>query len=341
MKILVVASSMVHIKNFHLPYIEELSKRGNSVDVMANGEGADINIPFKKRAFSFKNFILSFKIRRYLRKNNYDAVYLHTTLAAFWTRFAMWGLKKRPTVINTVHGYLFSSHSSKLKRAVYLLAERLMRKRTDHIVVMNKEDYDIATENKLCKGEVAFIHGMGVSQSRLPEPTPRARTGDTRNLVFVGEISRRKNQIFLVKALKELENAHLTLVGDGDERKNIEKYAKKHNLQNRITVTGFTKGVNEQLARADIYVSASMIEGLPFNIIEAMNMHLPIVASDIKGHRELLPSECLYPLNDMDAFVSRVNDIICEEKSYDFEKYKLDAVISQNVDMYLGFCQNQ
>lgn len=339
MKILVVASSMVHIKNFHLPYIEEFSKRGNSVDIMASGEGANINIPFKKRAFSFKNFALSFKIRKHLKKNNYDIIYLHTTLASFWTRFALWGMKKRPIVVNTVHGYLFSPHSSKLKRAVYLLAEKLMRKRTDYIVVMNKEDYDIATENKLCKKEVVFIDGMGVLPSRLPEYSCRECSTDVKNLIFVGEISKRKNQIFLVKSLNSLENVHLTLVGDGDERKNIEKYAKKYNLQNRLTITGFSKEVNKYLSNADIYVSASTIEGLPFNIIEAMNARLPIVASDIKGHRELLPSDSLYPLNDMNAFVSRINEIIIEEKLYDIEKYRFENAFSKNIDIYLSFAK--
>ena len=167
MKILIVASSMVHIKNFHLPYIKEFEKAGHEVSVMASGEGADFDIPFKKRAFSFKNLRLSFKIRKILKKESFDAVFVHTTLAAFWTRFAMWGLKKKPIVVNTVHGYLFSKGTSKLKAKVYLFAEKILRKRTDYIVVMNKEDFDIANDNKLCRKKVVFINGMGVDFSRV------------------------------------------------------------------------------------------------------------------------------------------------------------------------------
>ena len=55
MKILIAASNMVHIKNFHLPYIQKFKDDGHDVYVMASGDGADFDIPFKKRALSLKN----------------------------------------------------------------------------------------------------------------------------------------------------------------------------------------------------------------------------------------------------------------------------------------------
>ena len=80
MKILIAASNMVHIKNFHQPYIDSFKKEGNSVFVLANGEGADFNIKFKKRSLSLKNAFLALKIRRLIKKEKFDIIYLHTTL---------------------------------------------------------------------------------------------------------------------------------------------------------------------------------------------------------------------------------------------------------------------
>lgn len=335
MKILIVASNMVHIKNFHLPYIERFKEAGHEVLVMASGEGADFDISFKKKSFCFKNYRLSFEIRRILKEQEFDMVYLHTTLAAFWTRYAMWGLKKKPVVVNTVHGYLFSKDTAGLKSKLYLWAEKLMSKRTDYIAVMNKEDLDIAIKNKLCKKEVFFINGMGVDFSRVENLKVPVKS-DTLRLVFVGEISTRKNQMFLVKALSRLDNAHLTLVGDGAERESIEKYAKENALENRIEITGFTKDIKKHLENADIYVSASVIEGLPFNIMEAMVAKMPIVASDIKGQSDLLPSECLYPLNDENAYVELVKKTSVGRREYDVDKYKLENVLNENVRLYLS-----
>ena len=73
MKILIAASNMVHINNFHRPYIEELKKAGHDVFVMAKGEGADFDIPFVKRSLSFSNFKLSYKIRDILKKEEFES----------------------------------------------------------------------------------------------------------------------------------------------------------------------------------------------------------------------------------------------------------------------------
>lgn len=205
MKILVAASNMVHINNFHLPYIEAFKEKGHSVYVMARGEGADFNIPFVKKSLSFSNFKLSYKIRRILKEENFDVIYLHTSLAAFWVRMALRGVKRKPYVINTVHGYLFGKASGRIHNMLYLLCEKLLRKQTDDIVVMNKEDLEIAEKNKLCKGKVYLTDGMGV-RFKDKDITPIKMSRDKINLVYVGEISDRKNQIFLVKAMESLDN---------------------------------------------------------------------------------------------------------------------------------------
>ncbi len=331
MKILIVASNMVHINNFHRPYIEAFKEEGHDVLIMAHGEGADFDIPFKKRSMSLKNLLLSAKIKKIIKKEKFDVIYLHTTLAAFWVRFAIKGIKNRPLVINTVHGYLFGKGFSRLHNKIYLACERLVRGVTDNIVLMNDEDVEIATKNNLSIGEIYKIDGMGVdfSKKNLKKANPAF---PYKNLIYVGELSKRKNQIFLVKAMRLLPDMTLTLVGDGKERKAIEKFIKKENLQNRVIITGFKKNVGEYLSQADLYVSASTIEGLPFNIIEAIYSGLPVVATNVKGQSDILHRECLYSVNDMEGFLSLVGErVACE---YQIEKYALSSVLSKNMEIY-------
>ena len=331
MKILIVASNMVHIKNFHLPYIEEFKKQGHNVSVLASGEGADFDIPFKKKALCLKNLSLVPKIKKILKRESFDAIYLHTTLAAFYVRLALKGMKKRPYVINTVHGYLFSSNEKGLIKRVYLWCEKFLKNQTDDIVVMNEEDLKIATESALCKNKIYKINGMGTTLhgSFLPK-----ETSSTQRLTFVGEISKRKNQELLVRALPYLPNATLILVGDGGERKSVEALARKLGVENRLEITGFTKNVASYLEKTDIYVSASKIEGLPFNIIEAMSYGLPIVASDVKGHVDLLPSESLFESNCVDSLVNAIGKAAHYE--YDVQKYTLNSVLPYNMEIYLS-----
>ena len=334
MKILIAASNMVHINNFHRSYIEELKKAGHDVFVMAKGEGADFDIPFVKRSLSFSNFKLSYKIRDILKKEEFDAVYLHTSLAAFWVRMALRRVKKKPYVINTVHGYLFGKNCGWLHNKLYLFCEKLLKKQTNDIAVMNKEDYEIATKHKLCKGQVYLTRGMGVS-FKDGDITPIKRDDGKKSLMFVGEISDRKNQMFLVKAMKELEDYTLTLVGDGDGRCEIKRFVSENGLENRVFITGFTKQAYEYMAGCDIYVSASSIEGLPFNIMEAMYLKKPIVASNVKGQCDLLPKDSLYAFGSMEEYVRLVRGKDTCEFDYGVEKYSLENTLKENMEIYL------
>ena len=66
-KILYVASTMGHIKNFHLSYISKLREDGNCVKIMSRGNDADYNILFVKRMLSLKNFLSQRKIRNIIK----------------------------------------------------------------------------------------------------------------------------------------------------------------------------------------------------------------------------------------------------------------------------------
>ena len=334
MKILVVASTMVHINNFHKEYIEALKEEGNQVYVMAKGEGADFNIPFEKKALSLKNLSLVKEIKKILKEEDFDVAYLHTTLAAFYVRLAMKGLKKRPFTVNTVHGYLFNKQKRGLKGNVYLACEKYVKGQTDVVITMNNEDYEIATENKLSMGNIYKIAGMGIALPEIkPERVP-SKDGKIR-LTFIGELSKRKNQEFLIRAIKDLSQYSLTLVGNGDMMEKLKALVKKLGMEERVVFAGHSKDVYSHLASTDIYVSASKIEGLPFNILEAMHMDLPILASNVKGHLDLLPEDQLFEPDSYDDFKNKLLALSygCNY-SYDISRYKKENVFLQNLKIY-------
>lgn len=339
MKILIAASTMSHINSFHLPYIKKLEEAGHDVYTLTGTESSSCTVKLKKRTLSISNLSACFEIRKYLKQMDFDIVFLHTSLAAFWVRMAMKGLGKRPYVVNTVHGYLFGEGFGWLHNKIYLACERALKKQTDDIIVMNGEDCEIATRNKLCTGEVIFSYGMGVPFKR-GEIQPIKSNDGKKSLVFVGEISKRKNQIFLINAMQELPNCTLTLVGGGDGMAKINNYIKKAGLEDRVSVTGFTDKAYEYIKGCDVYVSASHVEGLPFNIMEAMYLKKPIVASRVKGHTDLLPPQNLFTQGNMAEFVSMVNEMLHKtEEDYSTEKYSLDTVLPKNMEVYTSIIE--
>ena len=88
-KILYAASTISHINNFHLPYIEALRQEGYLVKIMARGDGADYNIPFEKKYLSSANTACRRDIRRIIEREGFDIIFLNTSLAAFHIRLAL------------------------------------------------------------------------------------------------------------------------------------------------------------------------------------------------------------------------------------------------------------
>lgn len=344
-RILYVASTVSHINNFHRPYIEALRADGHEVSVMARGEGADFDVPFEKKFFSKKNKEARREIRQIVDAGSFDAILLNTTLAAFHVRWALKD-KDRPRVVNLVHGYLFSGDVGFLKSNMLFTLEKLVARKTDAVIVMNNEDRVIA-ENSRLASSFSVVNGMGVPKrelERAPEEIRRELgVEDKFVMCFVGELSGRKNQAFLINAMpkvkEQIPNAALVLVGDGDERENYAALAEKLGVAEDVIFTGRRRDAVDLMRASDVYVSASKVEGLPFNIVEALSCERTVVASDIKGHRDVLEGVgILYERGNEARFVNAVAAVKNEKfvpKGSDllerYEKYSPESVFESTL----------
>ena len=331
-KILFAASTLSHIENFHIPYLKYFKDNGFEVHIIGK-ENNKFPIPyidkvvpinFEKNMFSFKNFISAFKISKLIRDEKYSIVSTHTILASFFTRLGiMISLKKHPLVINTVHGYLFDENSSFIKRFIMILAEKFVRPVTDTVLVMNSTDYEIAKKYNLYRKNIYSINGMGMNASEFPLSTEENKlylrekyniAKDDFLLIYVAEFSKRKNQKFLIDSMKFLinegyNNVRLLLLGDGVLLNDMKEYSKNLGIEDNIIFKGYIKEVYNYYQVSDICVSSSRIEGLPFNIMEAMSTGLPVIASKIKGHIDLVThgeNGFLYEYNNVNEFCNYV-----------------------------------
>lgn len=365
-KILYVASTFIHIKHFHIPYIEQLIALGYDVHIMACGDSIDISsiykihhVNFHKSMFSLKNIKTTMQIAKIIKDEKYDVVYIHTSLAAFFTRLGiMFSPFKPKLVINMVHGYLFDNKSSLLKRNIMLMAEKFTKSVTDVIMVMNQEDFEIATKHKLCKENVHFIDGVGVDFTRFPskysfDVIKIKETHGYRNndflLVYTAEFSKRKNQQFLINAVSKLKSdgypIKMLLLGNGSLMDDCIQQVKDLNLQNEVVFVGYTRETPEYYQISDVCVSSSRSEGLPFNIMEAMSSGLPIVATKVKGHTDLItPNEngYLFEFDNLGEFTSHIKTLydnrkLCTEMGQKSvlmsRKYAIDIVKPQIIDI--------
>ncbi|RGX56021.1 glycosyltransferase family 1 protein [Anaerotruncus sp. AF02-27] len=304
-KVLFCASTVSHIKNFHLPYLRAFEERGWEVWVAAGTAepvpfaGHVVELPFCKRLMSPRNLLAILRARRLLKREGFDLVSAHTTLAGAVIRAAVLTMRKRPRVAYTCHGYLFSDKG--VRKWIYLLPEILCARVTGTLMVMNREDRALARKYHLCRGRLVPIPGMGFDGARFV-PLPAAKRLENRReqgfldsevlFIYAAEFSKRKNQRLLLegfaKALPEMPRAKLLLAGNGEELENCRKFAQKLQIENAVHFLGSVADMAALYPLCDAVVSTSRSEGLPFHLMEAMSCGLPAAVSDIKGHRELV-----------------------------------------------------
>lgn len=331
--LLYVASTTGHLSAFHRPYIKRLAALGWTVHTAAAGidpgiAGSQVylNLPFEKKKFSPKNFFLALDIAGLIRQQDYSLIITHTSLAAFFTRLGvMFSGRKKPQVVNVVHGYLFDKNTGFLRRTILLAAEKLTSRVTSRVIVMNLQDEAIAKKHRLSSGDVVAIKGMGVDTSRFHPASGSERAAARESmglsdgdivLVYAAEFSRRKNQQMLINALAEWrEDVKLILPGTGALLEENRALASALGLDGQVIFPGYLTDMPRCLHGADIGVSASRSEGLPLNILESMACALPIVASAVKGNEDLItPGEngLLFPYDDAKAFREAVEELLSQ-----------------------------
>lgn len=130
----------------------------------------------------------------------------------------------------------------------------------------------------------------GVDLNRL-DPG-KIKVGSPPQIIFAGRFVYQKNPLQVVKILADLQDLpwNCMMLGDGVLRKEVEREIKKHDLQERITLTGWLTPdeVIEWFAKSDLLYMPSISEGLPVVGVQALAMGLAVVASPVGGFVELV-----------------------------------------------------
>ncbi len=316
-----------------------------------------IELPFKKKMSSSKNFTAARILRREITNNGYALICTHTSLAAFFTKTAIAGMKKQPPLINVVHGYLFDNDTPILKRKLLVAAEKMTAKQTALLLTMNEWDYSFARMQMLARG-IELIPGMGVNFDGLdaldntaPEKLRKEQgiCDDDFLLIYPAEFSDRKNQAMLIRSLSlHPQRVKLLLPGDGELREACLRLAQSLGVDGRVIMPGHVNNMPSWYLAADAAVSASLSEGLPFNVMEAMHFGLPVVASCVKGHTDLIEdgkTGLFYPLNDEAAFAAAVNTILSSQElaqklgnaaRLSVNRFSLPEVMPKVMEQYLS-----
>jgi len=374
-KVLLTATVQSHICQFHKPLAEVLHAHGYEVHVAARDNLAEKNslrldfvervydVPFARSPKSPDNLRAYRKLKGILEREHYDVIHCNTPMGGIVTRLAARKARKKGSkVYYTAHGFHFYQGAPKKNWLVFYPIEKLFSRCTDLLITITHEDYRLASEKFRCP--VAHIHGVGVDEgryypvSREAVESLREELGfgpDRKILLCIGELLPNKNQAMAIRMMalvrKIYPDALLLLAGNGPKKDDLEQLTAELGLQENVRMLGYCTCLEKYQRIADVVVSCSKREGLPLNIVEAMLSGNPVVATQNRGHRELIqPGEngCLVDVNDEKAMAEQVLELLgdahqrqrigetaCEfAKQYGFANVKreLERIYSGNAD---------
>ena len=363
-KVLYVTTVSRTINAFLIPHINMLLDNGyevhcacsidKPVDKELQRRGVKIfEVPFSRNPLGIGNIKAFIKLEELQRINDYDIVHVHTPIAAIYGRLLKLNFPSL-RVIYTEHGYHFLKGGSKLGWILYYPIEKIMAKFTDVTININKEDYEI-TKEKLKPKKCYLLNGVGLdldkykklSSKEIQEKRKEFGLKDKDFVVLmIAEINKNKNHIQLINAMDILKdkypNIKVLCIGDGTLKESLEKQIILRNLQNNIFILGYRLDVNKLINISDIGILLSRREGLPRNIMEFMACGRKVIATDIRGCRDLICDETIGTLVNVDDYESTAKAIekyyILNDKSFEvseeIRKYDIETINSELLKIY-------
>ena len=363
-KVLYVTTVSRTINAFLIPHINMLLDNGyevhcacsidKPVDKELQRRGVKIfEVPFSRNPLGIGNIKAFIKLEELQRINDYDIVHVHTPIAAIYGRLLKLNFPSL-RIIYTAHGYHFLKGASKLGWILYYPIEKIMAKFTDVTININKEDYEI-TKEKLKPKKCYLLNGVGLdldkykklSSKEIQEKRKEFGLKDKDFVVLmVAEINKNKNHIQLINAMDILKdkypNIKVLCIGDGTLKESLEKQIILRNLQNNIFMLGYRLDVNKLINISDIGILLSRREGLPRNIMEFMACGRKVIATDIRGCRDLICDETIGTLVNVDDYESTAKAIekyyILSDKSFEvskeIRKYDIESINSELLKIY-------
>jgi glycosyltransferase involved in cell wall biosynthesis len=370
-KALYLATVYTHLAAFHIPFMKLLQSWGYKVHAAASpdeGHKREVeaigvrcwDVPFVRSPVSPKNLVAYRQLKALFAQERYDLIHVHTPMAAWLGRLAAKRTGQGP-VLYTAHGFHFYKGAPWPYWLFYYPAERLAAHWTDGLIVMNSEDYERAQRMGFKPGKnLFFVHGVGVDLEQF-SPAPKSRTSVREELglsdqdvvvMCVAEFTSTKNHAFLLaawsKVAREEPCAHLLLIGDGQLKQSMERRIRVENIPN-VHFLGFRGDVPRLLQSADIFVLPSRREGLPRSIMEAMAAGKPVVATDVRGNRDLVGNGVtgiLVKLGDVVGLAQAILQLIHDPElrlrmgeagREKMQAYSLDHVIKEMSEIYARY----
>lgn len=187
-----------------------------------------------------------------------------------------------------------------------------------HAIIANSEGGAKYWRDQRARGRLHVVRNALTPPSSEPAPLAQLRLEGRRLLVAAGRLSHEKNLPVLVKAmaltLAKLPEHHGVIFGEGPERDATFALIEGTGLSSRLHLGGYASNLSGWMRAAEVFISASLIEGYPNVVIEAASAGCPMVLSDIPAHREFAvgDSALFAPATHAELLAEAIVESVCD-----------------------------
>lgn len=281
----------------------------------------------------------------FIKKNKFDIIHAQAGVVPC----VIGKILSIPLLIEHKHGLDFTADAINNMSFQKLQYEKLKKYFSDYTVTVCNGDRNILIKKFGFKEEKVITVYNGIKNSIL---TGINNISGKKIIGTVGRLTYQKGHEYFIEAAKNLVKEgfdfEFHIYGDGEKKKEFEKLIIDYGLEKSVFLKGYSKDVLSVLRTFDLFVLTSRYEGIPYVLLEAMSMEVPIVTTDVGGISEVIRN------NENGLLVENKNvSDICEKIKYimsdnnlrkeiadkakkDFEeKYLIENTVSQIEKIYL------
>lgn len=334
LRIAQVATSSMSVRLLLLDQIKALQADGHDVvAVCAPGTWVEsvrsagvtvLTVPMEREIAPLRDLRSMAALTTCFRQHKFDVVHTHTPKAGLIGPVAA-RLAGVPQIVHTVHGLLFHDRMSRLRQSIFWVPEKITATFCDRILSQSREDVERAVHSRLCSPDKISYIGNGIDIARFAPQATYERSQKLREVglqhsdFVVGSVGRLVEE----KGFRELFAAAETLTTRYPQLKFVvigpretdQNDALNNDYMDDLQRRGVVRFVNwcddvrPWYAAMDLFVLPSYREGIPRACMEAAAMTRPIVASDIRGCREVVidgETGLLVPPRDVPQLVDAI-----------------------------------
>lgn len=228
-----------------------------------------------------------------------DILHLHSTKAGALGALAG-RLRRVRKIIFTAHGWAFNEDRPYAQKVVIAFFSWLTMLLCTHIITLSEKELGQAQSFPLIAHKLRMVR-LGIHPPKFYATSSaqdffQSKTDEPLNRKFVmgtiAELHPNKGLLYAINALEKLAatnpNFIFFVIGEGEQRNQLEELIQQKNLKRNIKLLGYVEHAAEYLRGLSLFLLPSIKEGFPYVLIEAGYAGIPVIATTVGGIPELV-----------------------------------------------------